>query len=85
MNFWCSLTEEIIKSIRNYLRVNNGLISKTNYFLNVGKTQEQVVHAVDDLSKLLLGLLSSYQIQLKTLRDIAKDNIGQRFGAPSYI
>lgn len=60
MNFWCSLTEEIIKSIRNYLRVNNGLISKTNYFLNVGKTQEQVVHAVDDLSKLLLGLLSSY-------------------------
>ena len=60
MNFWCSLTEEIIKSIRNYLWVNNGLISKTNYFLNVGKTQEQVVHAVDDLSKLLLGLLSSY-------------------------
>lgn len=60
MKFWCSLTEEIIKSIRNYLRVNNGLISKTNYFLNVGKTQEQVVHAVDDLSKLLLGLLSSY-------------------------
>lgn len=60
MNFWCGLTEEIIKSIRNYLRVNNGLISKTNYFLNVGKTQEQVVHAVDDLSKLLLGLLSSY-------------------------
>ena len=60
MNFWCSLTEEIIKSIRNYLRVNNGLISKTNYFLNVGKTQEQVVHTVDDLSKLLPGLLSSY-------------------------